>query len=161
MNIITFRGESNVKEVTNRLFTRLTPRQQERAEAAILKANPQLRNIRRVPKGTVLKVPDLPELQAKRKPDQENPKIRFNEQLVESLSMFSKQFAEEASAAKEDGKVQISLLKSRQFKGAIANNPQLRKQATEVSRALTTRVTEVGERNKTVQLAVKQMLKDL
>jgi hypothetical protein len=161
MNIITFRGESNVKEVTNRLFTRLTPRQQERAEAAILKANPQLRNIRRVPKGTVLEVPDLPELQAKRKPDQESPKSRFNEQLVESLDMFSKQFAEEASAAKEDGKVQISLLKSRQFKGAIANNPQLRKQATEVSRALTTRVTEVGERNKTVQLAVKQMLKDL
>jgi hypothetical protein len=161
MNIITFRGESNVKEVTNRLFTRLTPRQQERAEAAILKANPQLRNIRRVPKGTVLEVPDLPELQAKRKPDQESPKSRFNEQLVESLDMFSKQFAEEASAAKEDGKVQISLLKSRQFKGAIANNPQLRKQATEVSRALTTRVTEVGERNKTVQLAVKQILKDL
>ncbi len=161
MNIITFRGERNVKEVTNRLFTRLTPRQQERAEAAILKANPQLRNIRRVPKGTVLEVPDLPELQAKRKPDQESPKSRFNEQLVESLGTFSKQFAEEASAAKEDSKVQISLLKSRQFKGAIANNPQLRKQATEVSRAMTTRVTEVGERNKTVQLAVKQMLKDL
>jgi len=161
MNVITFKGERDLKEVTNRVYRRLTPRQREKAEAAILKANPQLRNIRRLPKGTVLKVPDIPELQAKRKSNPENPILGFNKQISESLETFSKHFSERSKAEKEEAKKGISLLKDRKFKSAIANNELLSSRAKGVSERLTRRAGEVGERDKAVRSAIKQMLEDL
>ena len=161
MNIMSYQGESSVTEVTNRIYTRLTPRQRERAEAAILKANPQLANIRAVSRGTVLRVPDIPELHAKRKNNPENPKTRFDKQMTESIAAFSRQFAEQTSSEQEETKAQLVLLKNRQFKKAITNKPHLKKQATSLTRSLTTRSAEVKERDKAVQLAVKQMLENL
>ena len=73
MSIATYRGERSISEIADKIYKRLTPRQREKAEAAILKANPQLRNIRNLRKGSVLRVPDLPELRAKTNRDLDNP----------------------------------------------------------------------------------------
>jgi hypothetical protein len=65
MPITSFRGEKSLAEIADLMFERLTPKQREKAEAAILKANPRLSDLSTLPRGAVLKVPDLPELRAK------------------------------------------------------------------------------------------------
>ena len=44
MPIATFRGEKTVAAIADKLFVKLTPKQREKAEAALIKENPQLRD---------------------------------------------------------------------------------------------------------------------
>ncbi|TBW39869.1 hypothetical protein E0E54_01515 [Azotobacter chroococcum] len=88
MALTTFRGEKSLSELADKLFVRLTPRQREKAEAALLKANPQLAGLSTLRTGTVLQVPDLPELSAKARHIEENP----HSQLITRLSAELKDF---------------------------------------------------------------------
>lgn len=90
MAVTTFRGEKNLGELADKLFTRLTPRQREKVEDALLKANPQLDQITELRSGTLLKVPDLPELRAKAKRAGDGPDDQLAAHLDAELAAFGK-----------------------------------------------------------------------
>ena len=85
MPITSFRGEKSVAEIADVMFERLTPKQREKAEAAILKANPRLNDLSTLPRGAVLKVPDLPELRAKARRAADDPPARIASEIGEAL----------------------------------------------------------------------------
>jgi len=161
MAIATYRGERSVSEITNKLFTKLTPLQREKAEAALLKANPQLSNLRKLPKGSILRVPDLPELRAKTSRSLENPDDQIVKQISESLDAFNKHMRQQVDSEQKSVKQQTALLKSARFKKDISKSEQLQALASDASKALSARSKNIAERQKKVDASIKQAMKDL
>jgi len=161
MPIATFRGERTISEIADKLYTRLTPRQREKAEAAILKANPQLRNIHSLRKGAILRVPDLPELRAKTNRNLENPEAHIANNLADSLERFSKRIAERFNSELKNTRVQSKLLKSATFRKEISKAPKIQALAGEATKALETRSKKLVEQHKKVRNAISQALDNL
>jgi len=161
MPIATFRGERTISEIADKLYTRLTPRQRERAEAAILKANPQLGNLRTLRKGAILRVPDLPELRAKTNRNLENPQAHIAKNLAQSLERFSKHIAERFDTELKHTRVQSKLLKSAKFRKDISKVPSMQTLAGEATKALDTRSKKLAEQHKKVKNAINQALDNL
>lgn len=161
MPIASFRGEKSVAEIADKLYLRLTPKQREKAEAALLKANPQLKDINKLRPGTILRLPELPELRAKTNRSLDNPAAQVADTLAESLSDYAKVLAERYQRDQEATKTQIALLNSAKLKKELADAPVLQKQADEARKTLEARVKAVELRQAAVDSAVKQALKDI
>jgi len=161
MAIATYRGERSVSEITDKLFSKLTPLQREKAETALVKANPQLSNIRKLPKGAILRVPDLPELRAKTNRSLENPDDQIVKQITEALDAFSKHISRQVDSENTSVKQQITLLKSPRFKKDISNSDELQALAADAEKALSARSKNIAERQKKVDESIRQAVKDL
>ena len=161
MAIATYRGEHSVSEITDKLFSKLTPLQREKAESALIKANPQLSNIRKLPKGAILRVPDLPELRAKTNRSLENPDDQIVKQITEALDVFSKHISKQVDGEKKSVKQQTTLLKSAKFQKDISNSDELQALAANANKALSARSKNIAERQKKVDESIRQAVKDL
>ena len=120
MAVTTFRGEKNLGELADKLFTRLTPRQREKVEDALLKANPQLDQITELRSGTLLKVPDLPELRAKAKRAGDGPDDQLAAHLDAELAAFGKHLTQRFAAAQEAVAKTESVMNEPELKRVIA-----------------------------------------
>ncbi|MDI5986279.1 hypothetical protein QLQ85_15910 [Halomonas sp. M4R5S39] len=163
MPIATFRGERSVAEVVDKLYVKLTPRQRETVEAAILKANPRLRDIGNLRDGTILHVPDLPKLRAKTRTNRtlENPVTQVAATLVDDLDGYGRRLAERVRVDQQDAKAQLTLLKSARFKAALGGAPHLQELAEQAARAIEARSKTIKERQGTLETALKRALADL
>ena len=150
MPFATFRGEKTVAEITDKLFSRLTPRQREKAEASILKANPQLGNITKLRKGSILRIPDLPDLQAKTNRSLESPDAQIAKNITTALDILGKHIAEQVNTEQKMIKQQSALLKSSKFKKGLANAPDLQVLANGAAKVLGARSKTIVERQKNV-----------
>lgn len=161
MPFATFRGEKTVAEITDKLFSRLTPRQREKAEAAILKANPRLGTISKLRKGSILRIPNLADLHAKTNRSLENPDAQIAKNITNALDTFGKRMVDQASIEQGIIKQQGALLKSGKFKKALANAPDLQALANDAAKVLSARPKAIVERKKNVDESIRQALKDL
>lgn len=157
MPITTYRGEKTVGEIADTMFERLTPKQKEVAEAAILKANPRLADPGKLARGTILKMPDIPELRPKTSRALENPDALLAKHLAEQLEAFAKRFDERAQQAVEDGRQQQALLKGAALKRALGNAPALQELAAQLGKNQAARDKEIESRRKSVGEAVQVM----
>ncbi|PKO32427.1 MAG: hypothetical protein CVU36_01935 [Betaproteobacteria bacterium HGW-Betaproteobacteria-9] len=161
MPITSFRGEKSLAEIADLMFERLTPKQREKAEAAILKANPRLSDLSTLPRGAVLKVPDLPELRAKARRAADDPPAQVASEIGEALTGYGKQLAQRTQQGLADNKEHSALIRSDAFKRALEKSPELKEQAALTTKALELRGKELAERAKTVETAIQGMLKNL
>jgi len=161
MAIATFRGEASVGEIADKLFVRLTPRQREKAEAALLKANPRLGDIGNVPGGTILHVPDIPGLRLKTTRNLENPDVQIAKDLSDALTNYNARLAERFKTERDATKTQVALLKSAEFKRELTKAPDLQALAGQAAKALDGRAKALGERQKNVEAAIRQAVADL
>ena len=161
MPIATFRGEKSVNEIADRLFANLTTRQREIAASAILRANPQLDNLDRLPNGTVIHVPRLPELRAKTNRGLENPDAQIANDIVEALSTFREILAARMQESQESTREQLKLAGSAAFKRAITAHDGAEALAAELGRALKQRSVELPQRASVFEAAASRIAKDL
>lgn len=161
MAVTTFRGEKNLGELADKLFTRLTPRQREKVEDALLKANPQLDQITELRSGTLLKVPDLPELRAKAKRAGDGPDDQLAAHLDAELAAFGKHLVQRFAAAQEAVAKTDSVLNEPELKRVITNEPPLRDLAKQIGTLNAERKKQLEERQQKFAAALKQMQGDL
>ena len=163
MAVITFRGEKDLGELADKLFTRLTPRQREKVEGELLKANPQLQEMSALRSGSVLKVPPLPELQAKAKAKRasDGPDDQLAALLSSELANFGKYLTPRFSASQEALLKTDELLASAEFNRAIGKDKVLRDLAKSIGAENTARKQELEKRQQAVVNALKQMRTDL
>lgn len=161
MAVTTFRGEKNLGELADKLFTRLTPRQREKVEDALLKANPQLDQITELRSGTLLKVPDLPELRAKAKRAGDGPDDQLAAHLDAELAAFGKHLAQRFAAAQEAAAKTESVLNEPELKRVITKEPPLRDLAKQIGTLNTERKKQLEERQQKFAAALKQIQGDL
>lgn len=161
MPIATFRGERSVAEIADKLFARLTPRQREKAEAELIRANPQLRDIANLRDGSVLRVPDIPELRPKTNRSLDNPDAQITNAIGEALRGYGGRLEERVKTEVADNKTQSALLKSAAFKRALGNSAALQELAGQAAKALAERPKALEERRAAVEDAIRVLVKDL
>ncbi|WP_237045123.1 hypothetical protein [Aquipseudomonas alcaligenes] len=161
MAVTTFRGEKNLGELADKLFTRLTPRQREKVEDALLKANPQLDQITELRSGTLLKVPDLPELRAKAKRAGDGPDDQLAAHLDAELAAFGKHLTQRFAAAQEAVAKTESVLNEAELKRVITKEQPLRDLAKQIGTLNAERKKQLEERQQKFAAALKQMQGEL
>lgn len=161
MAVTTFRGEKNVGELADKLFLRLTPRQREKVESALLQANPQLEELSSLRAGTLLKVPDLPELRAKANRAGGNPDDQLAEHLSNELTAFVRRLGPRFAAAQEAVAQTAAVLAEPELNRVIAKEKPLRDLAKNIGTFNEARKPELEERQRALSAAVKQMQGDL
>ncbi|WJN57309.1 hypothetical protein [Pseudomonas sp. SO81] len=161
MAVTTFRGEKNLGELADKLFLRLTPRQREKVEGALLQANPQLEEISSLRAGTLLKVPDLPELRAKANRAGGNPDDQLAEHLSNELTAFARLLGPRFAAAQEAVAQTAAVLAEPELNRVIAKEKPLRDLAKNIGTLNEARKQGLEERQQALIAAVKQMQGDL
>ena len=161
MAIATFRGERSVGEITDKLYSKLTPLQRKKAESALIKANPQLHNIRKLSQGAILRVPDLPELRAKTNRSLETSDDQIVKNIVDALGNFGKHISKQTGDEQKAIKQQAALLKSAKFKKDISAAEVPQALAADAAKALNARSKDIDARRKKVEESIKQAMKDL
>lgn len=161
MPITTFRGEKTLADIANKLFARLTPRQRKTVEDALLKANPQLREIASLRTGAILHVPALPELRAKTRRALENPDEQLAAQLRDDLSAYGKRLAERNKAAQAQVAATAKLVADRNLAKAIGDDPALRTLLEDIGKSNGMREQALAQRQKAFDVALEQILKEL
>lgn len=161
MPLATFRGEQTIDEIVDKLFVEPTDRQREIAAAAMLKANPQLAEINKMSKGTVLRVPNIPELRAQATRGLDNPDAQIAAEISKALSDYEERFSARAKQALSDNNAQTTLLKSAEFNSALSKTRQLRELATRVGNAVDARNKDLLGRNTDVAEAIQRLAKNM
>jgi len=162
MAFATFQGEHSVTEIASKLFVKLTAAQRKQAEAAILKANPELRHIAKLKPGTLLRIPpELSGLRPAKRRELEQPEALIAGTLTDALSAYGKRIAERMEADRTQITTQQQLLKSSDFTKAIAGEPKLKEAAKSLQAVLATRAKASAQREKALAAALEQAMKDL
>jgi len=60
MRIVQYQGEARVADIVGRVFGTMSPAERKRAEATLLSMNPHLSDLRALPRGAVILVPEIP-----------------------------------------------------------------------------------------------------
>jgi hypothetical protein len=161
MAVTTFRGEKSLGELADKLFLRLTPRQREKVEGALLRDNPQLEELSSLRAGTLLKVPDLPELRAKANRAGGNPDDQLAEYLSNELTDFARRLIPRFTAAQEAVAQTDAVLAEPELTRVIAKEKPLRDLAKNIGTLNEARKKELDERQQGLTAAVKQMQAEL
>jgi hypothetical protein len=145
MNFAIFKGEKNVTELAARLFQlRGTGSKSAATEAgeALLKANPQLNEISKVPVGSIIVVPpDAPPLPAEESPAPANLVRAFAaERAQQFLTMLDSGLTDIESRASDANSDMLSLAKSKEVKAAAANSSNLAQNLPAITKSADTRL---------------------
>jgi hypothetical protein len=168
MRFDTYEGERDLAELARRLFKigegRKTARDEatRRAEAAILEANPHLRDLRRVAEGTLIVVPELAGL----KPNEQDRAVYGLEgELPAQLrqAVDSARAVLDAAAEREvrEANETAGLVRSRELKELARNIPAVNERLAGVAEETRRRLREAEAVRGTHKRALAQLVEDL
>lgn len=160
MKFAVSKGEKELSELTARLFDikgRGAAATTKNAEAALLKANPHITDLSKIPEGTLIMVPDLPDSPPVRGAQTAGIEPALSQHLKSALKELSE--AIDRSAASEEQAVTAAneALKSRELKDFAAQSPELKAQLDKIGSAAKDQVKEA----KTEAAAQKEALAQL
>jgi hypothetical protein len=166
MNIAIFNGEKNVADLVARLFqlrgtgSKTTIKQ---ASDALLRANPQLKDIGKLPVGSVIVVPaDAPVVPANQTPAPANLVRAFAaERTQQLLSTLDSRLGEIESRASDAASDILKLAKSKQAQTAAANNPNLRTVLPAIVKSAQTKIDDLKSSQDTRTKAIAEVRKGL
>lgn len=161
MSIATFRGESSITDIADNLFAGLTAHQRKKVESKILKANPQLRDLSKVRKGSILRIPEMPELRAKITRNLEKPDVQIAKDLSIAMNSFLERVADQEKIEEQSIKEQRELLKSGVFQESVSSSEALLSLSSEADKALVARAKLLNEQQKEMRSSINQGLDDL
>ncbi len=145
MTFAIFKGEKNVTELAARLFGLRGAGSQPAAKEAgdaLLKANPQLKEISKVPVGSVIVVPaDAPPLHPEESPAPANLVRAFAaERAQQFLTMLDSRLSDIETQASEATNNILSLAKSKEVKTAATNSRNLEQNLAAIIKSAETRL---------------------
>jgi hypothetical protein len=144
MAYVVYKGESKVAELVGRAYGELKAADRQRAEAVLLRANPQLAKIKDLSEGSLIVVPPVPGVPVSAEREVEAPAAEAVGEVAEALTAYRDRL--EASAKTADGALSDleQLLKSRGSK--LRENPDAVPYLDRVTEAVEERRTENDER---------------
>jgi len=146
MDVMTVKGEKKVSELVSRAYGNLKMADAKRAEAAILRANPHLENLRALPRGTVVVVPAVPGVRAAATSDSEIPTADAIREIRGSVDVYQKKLNEALSNERAAVTALGELLKSKELKAAMRESPDAAKYVERATAAAKSRAGEVDVR---------------
>jgi hypothetical protein len=132
MSFVIFKGEKNIQDLVSRIFhlPNASAKATQDAQDALLEANPQLKDLSKVPVGSVLEVPSMaaPVNETQQAPANVVQWIAATRQAQESLSALDQRLSDIEQQAKDAGAAFVSLARSKQF-AAIVKSDQFKSMA--------------------------------
>ncbi len=146
MRFTTIDGQPLFSELVDQLFdvpARRASPLRKAAEQALRDANPQLANVRKVPRGTPILVPDVPGV-APIPEDRPAPAPwdDLAKDLARALASAEVLLASSVKRQEEEHKQTTTLLAAREVRAAAREDPELQKQIDEIAAAARTRLEE-------------------
>lgn len=154
MAFVVFQGERKLADVVTRAFGDLKVADRKRAEAALVRANPHLAEIKDVAKGSLIVVPPVPGLDpAGAQTDLAAPAADAVGAVADALEALQRRLRESAKAEGDRIAALQALVKSKNVRVLIDKAPQAGPYVERVAKAAETRAAELDRR----QLAIKQL----
>jgi hypothetical protein len=135
MNFAASKGERNLSDLARRLFDIKGPRAAEltkQAQAALLRANPHLQDLAKVPEGTLIVVPDVPGVQPVATGPMSAVSSQVVSQLRQALAGASAAIQRSVSAEKQAADTIANIVSSSDFKGLVKQQPDLKGHISEI-----------------------------
>lgn len=162
MRVIAFRGESSLKKIAEKAYADLTPSSRKVAEKALLKANPMLKKLDKVAKGTLIKVP--PTLDVRPKPKRnplEDPEGSALNLVSDQLEKYQDRLSQRQGEYQDGIKRQMELLKSRTLARAMKDSPFLKELGTQAKESVAVQAKEAKAKHRRVGRAIKKLNESL
>jgi hypothetical protein len=138
MRFAVSKGETNVAELTTRLFDikgQGAAETAKRTEAALLAANPHLTHLTRVPPGTLIMIPDLPDSPAVRAPQTAGIRPELDDHLKIAVKESTDVIGRSAGVGEAAVTATLDALKDRELKDFAAQSPELKGQLERLPRS--------------------------
>jgi predicted nucleic acid-binding Zn-ribbon protein len=172
MSFVIFKGEKNIEDLVSRIFhlPNKSAKASQDAQDALLQANPQLKDLSKVPMGSVLEVPSTasPVNETEQAPASVVRWITATRQAHESLSAIDQRLTDIEQQAKDAGEAFVSLAKSRQFASIVKSDqfksmaetiPALNEQRSLLTGSLKSITKAVQNQQKARTQAISETLK--
>ena len=146
--LITLKNESTLRQLADRIYGALEPKDRTRAEKALLKANPHLGAREAFRPGAVVNVPSVRGLKPRAAATRNDPVSDVRDAIGAAVQEYRGRLAANLDAAAADLDAQTELLKDREVAAALkqAGATELAKQLTESLRERTKMVAEDRKR---------------
>ncbi|MCL4798490.1 MAG: hypothetical protein KJ025_02825 [Burkholderiales bacterium] len=143
MAYVVLKGERKIGDVVARAYGDLRAADAKRAEAALVRANPQLGNLREVRPGAVIVVPAVPGLRPAASADRaDQPAAEAVAELRDALEDYRKRLGTRIGDEKAAIAALGELLKSKEVKTVVRDFPDAAAHVERVGAALKPRAAE-------------------
>ena len=160
MRLVTLHRETDLSSVVNRLYPNLTAGRRRTVEAALLKANPSLSTSQGFKSGTLVSVPDLPDLKLKTATGTD-PTADMVDPLKAAVESYQELLSANLDAAQTDLERQQELLRRTDVAGAIHGDPDAVSLAASLERNLDARRKALEDEKKNLDGVFTRIVKDL
>lgn len=145
MKFAVSKGETDLSELTTRLFDikgRGAAATAKSAEAALLKANPHISDLTKVPAGTLIMIPDLPDSPPVRAPQTAGIGPELQAHLKFALDELSDMMGRSGDSEVQDVAATNEALKSRELKDFASQSPEFKAQLDKITDAAKTKLKD-------------------
>lgn len=164
MRLATLKGEKTLSELVDRLFEikkQTEPEARAAAEAELLRVNPHLKALNKIPTGAPILVPDLKGME----PGDADPITgRFTALLAQAQTAFlaaRETLETSADDAVHEIHAAVRQLKSKEFKTAAGKDAEVTKKMTAVNTELNRRLKEADDLKEFQSTAFNELVSDL
>jgi hypothetical protein len=162
--LVTLRNEKNVRELAERVYGTSSAASLDRAEKALLKANPRLATAAGFQSGAVISVPAVRGVGVRAEATGGDPADALRAELAKAASSYREHLIKGLDARTGEIDAQEKLLKTREIAAAIKaepGGPELQKQLTETLAERTKAIAEARKSQSALFDRIAADLKDL
>ena len=161
--LVMFKGERNLDELAARLFPGSGPQAHKQATDALLKANPQLADLGRLPPGSIIVVPDTPTaMNASETVHPASFTPADSARLVnEHVTAFASALAAQSANVAAQADSTLKLLRDRSLTTAASRDQELAQRLTTISDNTKAALKDLRAQQATLQQGLEQLQEDL
>lgn len=164
MKFVTIKTETSLADLTRDVFEikgTKAASAAKTAQAALREANPHVADLKKVPSGTLVVVPDVPGIKAAPAQSIEGVSVEMMRQLKSALAA-AKAVVEKSSVAQvEDAEASASLAKNRDLVALAKQTPELKQRLSQVVDQAKTQAKQIADDKKAQIQALTQLERDL
>jgi Phage Tail Protein X len=164
MKFVTIKSETNLADLSREVFEikgAKAAAAAKRAQAALREANPHLADVKKVPAGTLVIVPDVPGTKEAPAQSVGDVSAEMISRLRSALAAAKKVIEESADSQLRDAEATLYLAKDRELSRLAKQTPELKERMVRVIEEAKKQSSEVAEDKKAQIQGLAQLEKDL
>jgi hypothetical protein len=164
MKFVTIKSETNLADLTRDVFEikgAKAASAAKNAQAALREANPQIADLKKVPSGTLIVVPDVPGIKAAPAQSLGDVNVEIIRQLKSALTAAKGVIEKSAAAQVADAEASASLARNRDLMTLAKQSPDLKQRLSQIAERAKTFAKEVADDKNAQIQALSQLEKDL
>jgi hypothetical protein len=164
MKFVTIKSETSLADLSREVFEikgAKAAAAAKRAQVALREANPHLADVKKVPAGTLVIVPDVPGTKEAPAQSVGDVSAEMINRLRSALAAAKKVIEESADSQLQDAEATLSLAKDRELSRLARKTPELKDRLSQIVEQAKKQSSQVVEDKKAQIQALAQLEKDL